>query len=242
MVFHKNCIFVFGGEAPQAPPLSDNDCRFIYKYNLNSKAWLKMQTNFLGAASSFGNLSGHSCVVSNNVMFLFGGKNQQTGEYLNQIWGLNLESLNWKKPDLKGHSPQPREFASMLLHSKNFILVYGGRAHGKNLNDMHVLKVDAKIWLHVSPESYEFKVPCRLRPAICSYGDYIYLFGGEREVADKSLLKREYLQDFYQLRLINRSSTRIDVWTKKILTSFHPSARAAVLTPYNDKYLLLYGG
>lgn len=59
------------------------------------------------------------------------------------------------------------------------------------------------------------KIPCRLKPAITSQGDYIYIFGGERMIAYQDTVKNCLLDDFYQIKLLYRPmSTKPDVWVK----------------------------
>jgi Galactose oxidase, central domain len=75
------------------------------------------------------------------MMYLFGGKNYKTNEYINGLWCLNLESFNWKRQELKGYSPSLRENASLVLHQRNMIILYGGRHANNNLNDLHIYKI-----------------------------------------------------------------------------------------------------
>jgi hypothetical protein len=116
--------------------------------------------------------------VYNNMMYLFGGRSYGDGSYVAGLWCLNLESYNWKRQELKGYSPQPREFASMVLHQRSSLVLYGGRHGSDNLNDFHIYRIENKLWLQVDENSYDLKIPCRLRPALCSQGDHLFLFGG----------------------------------------------------------------
>ncbi len=108
---------------------------------------------------------------------------------------------------------------------------------------MHIYRIDNKIWLQVEQSSYDLRIPCRLKPALCSLGDHIYLFGGERRLAQGSTSRNELLKDFYQLKIINRPmSSRPDVWVKEVITNYSPSERAGSLISLADRYLVLWGG
>lgn len=83
------------------------------------------------------------------MMYIFGGKNYKTNEYLSGLWCLNLESYNWKRQELKGYYPSPREHAVMVLHQRSSLILYGGRNGRENLNDFHIYRIDNKMWLQI---------------------------------------------------------------------------------------------
>lgn len=66
----------------------------------------------------------------------------------------------------------------MVLHQRNLLIVYGGEYQGQTLNDLYVYRSENKYWITIDESSYDLRIPCRMRPALCSQGDYIYLFGG----------------------------------------------------------------
>ena len=87
------------------------------------------------------------------------------------------------------------------------------------------------------------KIPCRLRPGICSHGDHIYFFGGEQATISEEGMNYKCLDDFYQIKLINRPmSNSPDLWVKNVITSTSPQERVANLVNCGDKYLVLWGG
>jgi len=79
----------------------------MYRLNVATKTWNKMNTNFLNN-NSFSYIYAHSTIIYNNMMYLFGGKNYKNGNYIVGLWCLNLESFNWKRQELKCSSPPPR--------------------------------------------------------------------------------------------------------------------------------------
>lgn len=156
---------------------------------------------------------------------------------------MNLESFNWKRQELKGYSPSPRENAALVLHQRSMIVLYGGRNEGNNLNDLHIYRIENKVWIQIEESSYDLKVSCRLKPALASQGDYLYLFGGERMIADEDNMTNLLLDDFYQLRFLYRPmSTKPDVWIKEIITNVKPAKKVANFININEKYLMLWGG
>jgi hypothetical protein len=71
------------------------------------------------------------------------------------------------------------------------------------------------MWIQIEESSYDMKISCRLRPALASQGDHLYLFGGERMIASEDKTTNLLLDDFYQLRFLNRPmSSKPDVWVR----------------------------
>lgn len=176
-------------------------------------------------------------------MYLFGGKNYKNDGYVVGLWCLNLESFNWKRQELKGYSPSPRENASLVLHQRSMIVLYGGRNEGNNLNDLHIYRIENKVWIQIEETSYDMKISCRLKPALASQGDFLYLFGGERMIAHEDSVTNLLLDDFYQLKFLYRPmSTKPDVWIKEIITNTKPAKKVGTFLNLNDKYLMLWGG
>jgi hypothetical protein len=68
----------------------------------------------------------------------------------------------------------------MVIYQRSMIVLYGGRTQGNNLNDLHVYRIENKLWVQIEENSYDFRITSRLKPALASLGDHIYLFGGER--------------------------------------------------------------
>lgn len=177
------------------------------------------------------------------MMYLFGGRNYKQQGYVFGLWCLNLESFNWKRQELKGYSPSPRENACLVLHQRSMIVLYGGRYEDSNLNDLHIYRIENKVWIQIEETSYDLKISCRLKPALASHGDFLYLFGGERMVASEDGVSNHLLDDFYQLRLLYRPmSTKPDVWIKQIITNTRPARRVGTFVSLSDKYLMLWGG
>ena len=87
------------------------------------------------------------------------------------------------------------------------------------------------------------KISCRLRPALCSHGDHLFLFGGERMTITEEGTKNELLKDFYQIKVVQKPmSSRPDLWVKNIITNSSPSERVATFVNVAERYLVLWGG
>ena len=62
-------------------------------------------------------------------------------------------------------------------------------------------------------------------------------------ISDEAGTKNILLNDFYQLKFINKPmNSRPDVWIKQIITNYGPTERVASFVNINEKYLMLWGG
>ena len=89
---------------------------------------------------------GHSAIVYNNKMIIFGGRYNQRS--LANIFSLNLQFLTWTKLDSYGQSPPARDSHSVILY-KNEMLIFGGSGSGKKLNDTWSFNFDHKKWTKI---------------------------------------------------------------------------------------------
>lgn len=73
------------------------------------------------------------------------------------------------------------------------------------------------------------KIPCRLKPALVSQGQYIYLFGGQRQTtSQENHLETTLLDDFYQIKFLHKPmNSKPDIWAKQIITQYKPAPRVA---------------
>ena len=117
----------------------------------------------------------------------------------------------------------------MIVHQRNSIVLYGGRYNQENLNDIHLYKIENKSWTQIEETSYDMKIPCRLKPALISHGEFIYLFGGERQTTSyHNQLETQLLDDFYQIKILHKPmNSKPDIWSKQIITQYRPAPRLA---------------
>ena len=242
---HKNMVYIFGGIPVVEPADPENEQRTLYRYNAFGKNWSQIPTAFAGNAS-FSFVSGHSAAFMNNSMFLVSGRNYRTDEYLLGVWSTTIDSSNkatWKRQDIKGYSPGPRQHAAFVAHQRSTIILYGGEHRGEVLNDCHIYRTDNKLWVAIDEYSYDMRLECRLKPGLCSLNDHLYLFGGEKSVLVQDEVQYEPLNDFHQIRLLNRPmNSRLDVWVKRIVTHYGPTPRVGSLLAASERVLFLWGG
>lgn len=111
-------FILFGGRTSISKSLND-----VYILNLNTKTW--EQILFKNEENSQPNPRWrHSSLISNNKLFILGGRNQNEVFNCNP-WFLDLNSKDWNEIKCSD-SPSPRHSHSFIEISENLFLLYGG--------------------------------------------------------------------------------------------------------------------
>ncbi|CAE6356480.1 unnamed protein product [Rhizoctonia solani] len=120
----------------------------------------------------------HQSVLVNDLLIVWGGGSLVD----NCVYTLNTTTYHWTKFDIQP-APTPRESLAICL-CENRLIVFGGMARGKNLNDLWSLNVSALVgqgiprWeqIEVAPGS---PFPAERRGhMIFAYENRLYMFGG----------------------------------------------------------------
>ncbi|MDZ8050749.1 MAG: kelch repeat-containing protein [Aulosira sp. ZfuVER01] len=99
---------------------------------------------------------GHSAIVYQNSIIIFGGENNETGETFNDIHLLDLETWTWMQPQVWGDIPTSRSFHTAVL-AEDKMLIWGGYQEAKDGGyifsdiDVHILNLQTWQWSHVTP-------------------------------------------------------------------------------------------
>ena len=174
-------ILIFGGKG------SKSVFRDLHALDPVKMTWYQGPDGAGAPASRYGH---SSTLVGGNKMFVFGGWNGK--KYFNDLYILDLELMAWKKPDVSGPEPSPRQGHCSILIGTNLIIHGGyrlredllknaGLAQGnilKNsyLNDIKVLDTENFVWsrLRISGSPPEARYGHTLNIS----GSDIIMFGG----------------------------------------------------------------
>eukprot|EP01097_Dermamoeba_algensis_P004262 TRINITY_DN2816_c0_g1_i1.p1 TRINITY_DN2816_c0_g1~~TRINITY_DN2816_c0_g1_i1.p1 ORF type:complete len:807 (-),score=184.57 TRINITY_DN2816_c0_g1_i1:38-2458(-) len=96
--------------------------------------------------------AGHTASKLGKKLIFFGGhgKNQK---YFNNVSVLDLETMKWEKPKVKGKPPHPRGGHCSVIVSSS-VLIFGGFGGKTYYNDVHLLNTETWTWSQAhSPSS-----------------------------------------------------------------------------------------
>ena len=91
---------------------------------------------------------GHSVVLHNNNMIIFGGRHSQ--RILSNIYSLDFTTLLWSKIDPTGNSPPARDSHSAIIYKDSDMIIFGGNGTAGKLNDLWNFNFLDKKWSKIS--------------------------------------------------------------------------------------------
>ncbi|KAL9318711.1 hypothetical protein ACSQ67_015228 [Phaseolus vulgaris] len=87
-------------------------------------------------------------LVGDERLVIFGGSGEGDANYLNDLHVLDLRTMRWTSPPVKGDLPVPRDSHSTLAIG-NRLFVYGGDCGDQYQGDVNVLDMDTMTWSKV---------------------------------------------------------------------------------------------
>ncbi|CAN4110948.1 unnamed protein product [Withania somnifera] len=214
LVGHK--MVVFGG-TNGARKVSD-----IHVLDLRSQEWtqLECQGNPPSPRESH-----TSTLVGGDKLVIFGGSGEGEANYLNDLHVLDIKTMRWSTPEVRGEMPVPRDSHSAVAIG-NRLYIYGGDCGDRYQSDIDMFDMDALVWskldvLGPSPGA-------RAGHATVNFGSKVYVIGG---VGDK-----KYYNDVWVLDVIKSSWTQFDVLGQKPQGRFSHTAAAWNMD------IVIYGG
>ncbi|KAG0013727.1 kelch domain-containing protein 3 [Entomortierella chlamydospora] len=173
-VFHKGCLYVFGGRVQGSGRIYVND---LWKYDTAQNRWEEL----IAADPSHmpRKRHNHSCVVEMNAIYVFGGQTV-SDEYLGDLWRFDLDTRQWSELA----TSQPRHSHSALKHERSMV-IFGGRTGLKPAvysNEILVYDFDSNAWdsLYAGDDQNPTTVAPHPRSytSIVQCGQYLVVFGG----------------------------------------------------------------
>eukprot|EP00899_Mesostigma_viride_P010163 jgi/Mesvir1/19148/Mv01171-RA.1 len=89
---------------------------------------------------------GHSMVLIGSRLFVLGGESKGR-RLLADLHVLDLETMTWDSPEVKGVGPSPRSDHLATAYGSRYMLVFGGGSHTFCFNDLHLLDILTMSWL-----------------------------------------------------------------------------------------------
>ncbi|KAK7397114.1 hypothetical protein VNO78_18281 [Psophocarpus tetragonolobus] len=214
LVGHK--MIVFGGTN------GFKKVNHIHILDLVSKEWIRPECK--GTPPS-PRESHTATLVGDERIVIFGGSGEGRANYLNDLHILDLRTMCWTSPELKGDFPVPRDSHSTLAIG-NKLIVYGGDSGEQYHGNVHMLDMATTTWsrltIHGSPPGV------RAGHAAVNIGTKVYIIGG---VGDK-----HYYNDVWIFDICNSWWTQLDVHFPRPQGRFSHTAVAAGMD------IAIYGG
>lgn len=96
--------------------------------------------------------------VDDERLVIFGGSGEGDANYLNDLHILDLRTMRWTSPELKGDLPVPRD-SHITLAIGNKLVVYGGDCGDKYHGDVNMLDMETMTWSRVCSSFFGLTFP-----------------------------------------------------------------------------------
>jgi len=133
-------MIVFGGISYAYAPFDD-----VWTYVSASNKWVRNQPEGQKPAPRWMHSAAlHTAKSGQRSMYVFGGITHQYVP-LNDLWTLNVESMEWSQPTTSGVAPFPRMLHSATLFD-NTMFIHAGGANNLLLEDLWTFDTDSNEW------------------------------------------------------------------------------------------------
>ncbi|ONK61554.1 uncharacterized protein A4U43_C08F31170 [Asparagus officinalis] len=150
---------------------ASNDRVSVWSFDMETECWSNIEAKGDIPAAR----SGHSVIRAGPVLILFGGEDAK-GRKLNDLHMFDLKSLMWLPLRYKGTGPSPRSNHVAALYGDKTLLVFGGQAKSKILNDLYSLDFETMVWTRLKTRGHHPSPRAGCSGA--SYGTKWYIIGG----------------------------------------------------------------
>ncbi|KAJ3691076.1 hypothetical protein LUZ61_020240 [Rhynchospora tenuis] len=194
----------------------------LHVLDLRTREWTK--PNCKGAPPA-PRESHTATVVGEGKVVIFGGSGEGDANYLNDVHVLDVKSMTWSCPEVKGEMPAPRDsHAAVAIGNKMFI--YGGDCVDRYHGEVDVLDLDTMTWSRLAAQGSSPGV--RAGHAAVSVGSKLYVIGG---VGDK-----QYYSDVWVL------DVSCCTWCQLDICGPPPQGRFAHTAVVTNTDISIYGG
>ena len=170
---------------------------------------------------------GHSAIVHNNKMIIFGGRHNQRS--LANMFSLDLQTLSWTKIDSYGQTPPARDSHSVLMY-KDEMIIFGGSGSGKKLNDMWIFNFETKKWNKIAYSNTDTVPSPRDGHCVALINNFFMMIYGGMDEADKDM------NDIYLFDLRN------NIWIQAETSGHEPQIRDSQSCTMINNTCYVFGG
>lgn len=164
-------------------------------------------------------------LVGDEKLVIFGGSGEGEANYLNDLYVLDLKTMRWTSPEVRGSIPVPRDSHSAVAIG-NRLFLYGGDSGDRYQGGIDVLDMETLTWSRLDVQGPS--PSARAGHASVNFGTKIYVIGG---VGDK-----QYFNDIWVLDVATCSWTQLDICGQK------PQGRFSHTAIITNLSIAIYGG
>ncbi|XVF41760.1 hypothetical protein PTKIN_Ptkin01aG0306300 [Pterospermum kingtungense] len=209
-------MMVFGGTNGSKKV---NDLHIL---DLALKEWIRAECNGIAPSPRE---SHTATLIGEDKLVIFGGSGEGEANYLNDLHVLDLRTMRWTSPQVRGHIPVPRDSHSAVAIG-NKLIVYGGDCGDRYHGDVDMFDMDTSTWSRLAVQG---SLPgVRAGHAAVNIGTKVFIIGG---VGDK-----HYYNDVWILDVTACCWGQLDICGQQPQGRF---SHAAVLT---ESDIAIYGG
>ncbi|KAA3472596.1 acyl-CoA-binding domain-containing protein 4-like isoform X2 [Gossypium australe] len=114
----------------------------LHVLDLVSKEWIRAECQ--GVVPS-PRESHTATLIGEDKVVIFGGSGEGGANYLNDLHVLDLRTMRWTSPQVRGHIPVPRDSHSASAIG-NKLVVHGGDCGDRYLGDVDIFDMDTSTW------------------------------------------------------------------------------------------------
>ena len=236
---HRTDMYVFGGFGNQ------HWYNTVSILDTTTMTWRKRRTKGETPCERYA----HVAAQDQGRMYVFGGfggKTASGGQYLNDIYVLEMETLEWSRVHPDGEPPRARAAAAAALEpvSRTWF-IHGGNAGDLRLNDLHALDLKTNQWRRIGGldgEGSEGPGP-RAGHTLTLVGTELHLFGGgDTSVLDVPAMG-DVFNDHYVLDLQNLDWARPELqWRCPPADGMPPAPRSGHGAAAVGSEIYIFGG
>ncbi|XP_057817944.2 tip elongation aberrant protein 1 isoform X2 [Cryptomeria japonica] len=135
-------VLLIGG---QMDPPSDHVS--VWAFDMESESWSSIEAKGAIPVAR----SGQSVTKAGSMLILFAGEDAK-GRKLKDLHIFDMKSLMWLPLQTTGSGPSPRSKHVAALYNDRFLLVFGGAAKSKALNDLFSLDFETMSWSKIKTQ------------------------------------------------------------------------------------------
>ncbi|CAE6466715.1 unnamed protein product [Rhizoctonia solani] len=170
-------LIVWGGSAQDESGRIFTDDNSLYLLDISTHHWNKLDIRPAPSARI-----AHAACICADQFLVFGGQSKP-GEYLNDLWSLDLKQLTQGNPKWEqiaiapeSRSPSRRAGQTMVAYS-TMLYMFGGCNEANAFNDTWCFDMNTRTWTKLSCTGPI--PPPRFIHAVSLVGDVVFMFGGE---------------------------------------------------------------